>query len=133
MVNKHLPVLCCCVFKKRRSSSIKSNPEHVFTGFEHPALHGNPSPNHAFLINSTFLKPPSVSHNCPGFKRASIISYIFISLPLIAMEQSDCGVDKVAGHGLITVELFLLMCSRLPSQVMKLQKPWHRSAHLQKM
>lgn len=62
--------------------------------------------NRTLLINSPFLKPPSVSHNCQPFERASIISYTFISHLLTAAERASRNKDKVAAVGLITLMLF---------------------------
>lgn len=77
----------------------------LFMGFYHNKRFTE-IPNHTSLINSPFLKPPSVSHNCQPFKRASIISYTFISHLLTARERAGRNLDKVAVTSLITIKLF---------------------------
>lgn len=68
--------------------------------------HFTEMPDHTLVINSPFLKPPSVSYNCYSFKHEAIILSTFISHLLIAAEEASHNMDKVAFTGLIIMKLF---------------------------
>lgn len=92
-------------FSKNKSITVTFRLECLLMGFWHNECFTEIS-NHTPLINSPFLEPPSVSHNCQPFERASIISYTFISHLLTAAERASRNMDKVAANGLITIKLF---------------------------
>ena len=92
-------------FTKNKSITVTFRLECLLMGFWHNERLTEIS-NHTRLINSPFLKPPSVSHNCQPFEHASIISYTFISHLLTAAERASRNMDKVAATGLITIKLF---------------------------
>lgn len=90
---------------KNKSITVTFRLQCLLMGFWHNERFAEIS-NHTLLINSPFLKPPSVSHNCQPFEHASIISYTFISHLLTAAERASRNTDKVAVAGLITIRLF---------------------------
>lgn len=89
-------------FSKNKSITVTFRLQCLLMGFWHNERFTEIS-NHTLLINSPFLKPPSVSHNCQPFEHASIISYTFISHLLTAAERTSRNMDKVAAIGLITI------------------------------
>lgn len=93
-------------FTKNKSTAVTFRLQWLLMGFHHNERFGEKKFHRTLLINSPFLKPPSVSRNCQAFKHASIISYTFISHLLTAAEWARHNTDKVAPVGLITVELF---------------------------
>lgn len=90
---------------KNKSITVTFRLECLLMGFYHNERFTEIS-NRTLLINSPFLEPPSVSHNCQPFERASIISYTFISHLLTAAERASRNTDKVAPIGLITIMHF---------------------------
>ena len=96
---------CPGVFSKNKSITVTFRLECLLMGFRYNERFAEIS-NRTLLINSPFLEPPSVSHNCQPFKHASIISYTFISHLLTAAERASRNTDKVAAIGLITIMLF---------------------------